>query len=70
MGTAQMPVQKGIELFGERAILAILQELGQIDDKGVVKPMKPNTLTAEEKWKALHAITMIKEKRCGRIKGG
>ena len=35
----------------------------------VVTPIDPDTLYFEEKSKALEAVNLIKQKRCGKIKG-
>ena len=72
--STQMPAKKGIKLFGEKAIAAMIKEFEQLDEgafpgKPVVKPIDPNTLTREEKYKAMEAVNLIKEKRCGKIKG-
>ena len=60
--TVQLSIQCGIEMFGNKAVMAFLQELGQIDEKGVVEPMDPNCLMAKQKQEVLNTITMVKEK--------
>ena len=65
----QMSAKRGIAVFGEKAIVAIFKEFKQLHDKGVFKPIHQNELTAAQKRKALREITLIKEKRCGKIKG-
>ena len=52
--SAQMSARKGMKLFGERAITAIIKECEQLDrgafpDKPVVEPMYEHDLTDEEK---------------------
>jgi len=57
----QMSAKKGIKMFGERTIAAMLNEYNQIDKgpmpgKPVFKAVDYNTLTAREKerrWKQL-----------------
>ena len=69
-----MSAKRGIELFGEEAIAAIYKEYKQLDEgakKGnpVVSPTPSDTLTDEDKRQALDAVNLIKQKRCGKIKG-
>ena len=42
---------------------------GAIPGKPVVDPVDPTTITSEEKHQALEAVNLIKEKRCGHIRG-
>jgi hypothetical protein len=65
----QMTASKGIKLFGERAVAAMFKEYKQLDDLTVFGRLDPESLTHEQKHKALRAINLIKEKRCGKIKG-
>jgi len=65
----QMSAKKGIEKFGERALVALAKEYAQLDDLNVFIPKHINELTREEIKKALNAIDLIAEKRCGKIKG-
>ena len=70
----QMQAKKGIEKIGERAIAALVKEFKQLNDgavpgKPVVCPVNPNTLTKEDKCKEFNAVTIIKEKRNGDVKG-
>ena len=70
----QMSAKCGIRKHGEKAIAAIFKELNQLD-KGakegnpVVIPLDPYKLTTQEKREALEAVNLIKEKRCGKLKG-
>jgi len=65
----QMSAKRGIAVFGKKAIEAIFKEFKQLHDKGVFRPIDPKSLTPDQKRKALREITIIKEKRCGKIKG-
>ena len=65
----QMSAKAGIKKFGEQAILAIIKEYAQLDSLDVFEPKLMKTLTKEQMAKALRTITVIKAKRCGRIKG-
>ena len=70
----QMNAKKGIKQFGERAVAAMFKEYEQLDKgpmpgKPVFEPINYNDLTQEERKQALEAVNLIKEKRCGTIKG-
>ena len=72
--SAQMSAKKGIKLFGERAVAAMVKEFRQLDKgafpgKAVVEPIDPRTLTKEELEQVMEAINLIKEKRDGTMKG-
>lgn len=70
----QMSAKKGIKMFGERAIAALLKEYNQMDKapmpgKPVFGAVDYHTLSVQEKKEALEAVNLIKEKRDGKIKG-
>jgi hypothetical protein len=65
----QMTATAGIKKHGEVAVQAIFKEFAQIEDKGVIAPLVASELTREQRSGALRAISLIKEKRCGKIKG-
>ena len=64
----QMTANRGIKNFGEKAVAAILKEYDQLNKLNVFGSLNPDSLSREEKRKALRAINLIKQKRCGRIK--
>ena len=65
----QMTAKAGIRKHGQDAIMAILKEFGQLDGKKIFKPRHKESLTQQQRLNTLSTITLIKEKRCGRIKG-
>ena len=65
----QMTATRGIRKHGKRAVEVLLKEYIQLKDLKVMKKIKNSTLTIEQKQKALRMINLIKEKRCGRLKG-
>jgi hypothetical protein len=65
----QMTVKAGIKKHGQVAIDALYKEFLQLHDLGVFNGQHTGQLTKAQKKGALRAIRMIKEKRCGRIKG-
>ena len=68
-----MTATKGLKMFGELAVAAMFQDYKQLlvlDDMKVFGRAKPSDLTTDNKWRAfLKTINLIKEKRCGKIKG-
>ncbi len=65
----QMTARAGIKKHGEVAVQAIFAEFAQIEDKNVIAPLDASKLTPQQRKDALRAISLIKEKRCGKIKG-
>ena len=70
----QMSAKKGIKKFGEKAIAALMKEFSQLDQgafpgKPVIQPTYSEKLTTEERRRALEAVNIIAEKRCGKLKG-
>ena len=65
----QMSAKAGVKTFGDKAVNAIIQEYKQLDEKMAFNPIAKESLTLDDRKKALRSITLIKEKRCGRIKG-
>ena len=64
-----MTAKRGIRTYGERAVAAMLAEYKQLIGMSVFTSQDPGKMTEEEKKRALRAINLIKEKRCGKIKG-
>jgi len=65
----QMSAKKGIRMFGEKALEAMAKEYAQLDRLTVFTPRKRAELTYEQRKDSLNIIDLIKEKRCGKIKG-
>jgi hypothetical protein len=65
----QMTADAGIKKHGQLAVEALMAEFAQLDDLKVFQGKHSKDLTKEEKHEALRAINLIKEKRCGKIKG-
>ena len=70
----QISANRGIKLFGERALAAIFKELKQLNDgvlpgNPVIVPIDIESLTDKDKRKSLEAVNLIKVKKCGMIKG-
>ena len=65
----QMSARKGIERFGQLAVAAMLKEYKQLNDLLVFGAVSPESMSEEERRRALRAINLIKLKRCGKVKG-
>jgi len=65
---AYVSVREGIKRYGDKAIQVLIVELLQIDDKGTFNPQIVALLTTQQKQRELNLLTVIKQKRCGKIK--
>ena len=65
----QMTAKAGIRRYGDAARDAMRAEFKQLDDKGVFDPVMQRDLTPKTRAQALRCVNLIKEKRCGKIKG-
>lgn len=65
----QMRAKKGIKMFGEKALEAMAKEYAQLDQLTVFTPRHRHELTYKQRKDPLNIIDLIKEKRCGKIKG-
>ena len=65
----QMSAREGLKRYGEKAAEALIAEWKQLDDKKVFHGVKFKDTTPEQRSKALRLVQLIKEKRCGKIKG-
>ena len=65
---AQIPVNKGVKMHGDKALEALLFEFGQIHRHDIFIPQMAKDLTVEQRNEVLQLITMIKEKMCGEVK--
>ena len=65
----QYNMKKGIKVFGEAGVDAVLKELQQLHDRKVLEPKDAAKLSAEDKKAALQYLMFLKQKRNGTIKG-
>ena len=65
----QMSASKGIKLYGAQAIAAMFKEYKQLEDFKVLGRINPDSLSHDQKRRALRAVNLIKLKRCGKMKG-
>ena len=69
MVLVQYGMKRGLKLFGDRGSAAVSKEMKQLHDRKVMKPVKKNMLTDQERKRALNYLMFLKEKRDGTIKG-
>ena len=67
--TPQYGVKKGIKLFGEAGVNAVLKELQQIHDRKVLSALDPKIMTKEMIQQALPYLVVFKRKRDTSVKG-
>ena len=60
---------RGLKLYGEEGVAAVLKELQQLHDGMVIKPQHMEKLTEDDKQNALQYLMFLKKKRNGKIKG-
>ena len=65
----QYHVSKGLKIYGQDGIDAVLKEMKQIHDRMVIDPKNPEEMTREEKSAALKYMMFLKQKKNGTIKG-
>jgi hypothetical protein len=66
----QYGLDAGLHHFGDRAEMAVTKELHQFNTYDVFKPIAADSLSHEEKKKALSSLIFLKEKQNGTIKAG
>jgi hypothetical protein len=62
-------MKRGIKLFGEAGIKAMLEELKQLHDHKVLEPKNATKMSQDDKKEALQYLMFLKKKRSGVIKG-
>jgi hypothetical protein len=65
----QMSASAGIRKHGDAARDALRKEFRQMVDKRVYTPLRRADLTPAQRKHVLRAVNVIKEKRCGKLKG-
>ena len=65
----QYHVSKGLEVFGDTGVSAILKELKQLHDRMVMDPQNADEIKRSKKKAALQYLMFLNQKRCGKIKG-
>ena len=61
-------MKKGIDLFGDRAEIAVTKELKKVNDMNTYEPKHAQDLTNKERKEALASLLFITEKRDDTIK--
>jgi hypothetical protein len=63
-----MSLKKGLKHFQNKGVEALLAEMSQLHYRKTTKPVLANSMTREQKRKALRYLMFLKGKRCERIK--
>ena len=61
--------EKAIQKWGEVALEATIKEVAQLHRMDVLKPSDATKLTQKQIDESLNVITLVTQKRCGRMKG-
>ena len=69
MTFTQMSAKAGLRKHGQRAEEALLKEYAQLEKQKVYESIDPATLTSAQRKQVLRAVSLIKEKRDGVLKG-
>jgi hypothetical protein len=62
-------MKKGLKLFGDKGREAVEVELQQLHERQVMQPVAAESLTQEQRRRALAYLMFLKQKRCGKVKG-
>ena len=62
-------MKKGIKLFEDAGVGAVLKELQQLHDRKVLEPKNAKSLSPSERKAALHYLMFLKEKQTILLKG-
>lgn len=65
----QYHVSKGLKVYGQKGIEAVLKELNQLHDRMVIETQHPEEISKDEKKASLQYLMFLKKKRSGIIKG-
>jgi Reverse transcriptase (RNA-dependent DNA polymerase) len=65
----QYNMHKGLKVFGDAGVTAVLKELNQLHTRKVLEPVEADSLSPSEKYASLQYLMFLKEKRDGTIKG-
>ena len=61
--------KKGIKTYGKMSVVAMSNEYKKLHNLDVFGTQDAIIISHKEKYRALRAVNLIKEKRCGKIKG-
>ena len=65
----QVGMKKGIELWGEKGVTAIMKDIKKFYDRNIVNSLKPEDITLDIRDKTLGCLMFLKQKRNRDIKG-
>ena len=67
--TPQMPLRKGLKVFGAAGVASVRKEMKQIHDRKVMEPVNAKDLSPSQRAEALAYLMFLKRKRDGILKG-
>ena len=65
----QYHVSKGIKIFSEKGVEAVLTELQELHNCMIMKPVPASSISRVQKKATLQYLMFLKQKRSGKIKG-
>ena len=66
---ALLGTKAGVREYGQEAVAAIISEVKQLEGNNCLKARAVKELTRLERERALRSITLVTNKRSGKIKG-
>ena len=64
----QYHILKGIKLFGDQSVEAVMKKLNQLHEMMFMEPKNSETMSREENKAALKYLMLLKQNRRGKIK--
>ena len=62
-------MRKGLQVFDDQGLATFKKEIQQLHDFDVITPINVETITKQQKSRALSYLMFLKKKRDGNIKG-
>ena len=62
-------MRKGLQVFGDQGVAVVQKEMQQFHDLDMISPIDVETMSKQQKSRALSYLMFLKEKRDGNIKG-
>jgi hypothetical protein len=69
LATVQMSMKKGLKMFGDAGVEGVHNEMWQLHEQNVMKPLHAREPTPEECQEAMAYLMFLKRKWCGKVKG-
>jgi hypothetical protein len=66
----QLSMKQGLKAFGDQGREAVLSEIKQLHDRGVIQPKSPSTMSIQDKRDALEYLMFLKKRGAEKLKEG